>query len=157
MSRFGPEVEAVLRGAGWFPGRSVDIEPWRARFANLDIHDAALDFWREFGGLAVDISGPGITVARAPFEFDPSDCWRIPCVGDEDPDDWSLAFGRQLVPIGRVEHIFELAIDELGIVYMLETWAACCGPVDQAIEGLVLGVRPEEIPNADLPLPPLGT
>lgn len=110
-----------------------------------------MSFWREFGGLEVNVHGSGITRGRVPFRFDPSEGDRFPRIGDEDMTDvWSLAFGRALVPIGWIGDRFTLAIDELGIVHTLEGWAARCGQGDEAVEGLVLGV----MPDGDLPLPP---
>lgn len=142
----------MLRDAGWFPGRSIDIQRWQEEFAVLELHEAGLRFWREFGGLRVEVRGRGITRARVPFSLDPSDADRFPTTVDED-DDWSLAIGRPLVPIGLLSYGYNLAIDEWGTVFQLETWAARCGPVDEAIEGLILGVMAEEIPDTDLPLP----
>ncbi|MFD4133632.1 SUKH-3 domain-containing protein [Streptomyces goshikiensis] len=46
------EVETVLRGAGWYPGRSIDTTAWRVRLEadGFRIHAAAEDFLCEFGG-----------------------------------------------------------------------------------------------------------
>lgn len=61
-----PEVAEVLVTAGWAPGRRVDTGRWRSMFepVGLAVHDAAETFLREFGGLTVHVSGPGITCAR---------------------------------------------------------------------------------------------
>ncbi|NEA53438.1 hypothetical protein G3I60_04490 [Streptomyces sp. SID13666] len=67
------EVEATLRGAGWYPGRSIDTTAWRERLEadGFPIHSAAEEFLREFGGLTVGTGGAGITSSRAAFELNP--------------------------------------------------------------------------------------
>ncbi|MFF3088186.1 SUKH-3 domain-containing protein [Streptomyces nojiriensis] len=47
------EAEGALRGAGWYPGRSVETTAWRVRLEadGFRIHAAAEEFLREFGGL----------------------------------------------------------------------------------------------------------
>lgn len=74
--RFAGRVERDLRAAGWFPGRKVDTSAWRELLeasGEVRMHEAAERFLGEFGGLKVAICGPGISVAREPFEFNPGD------------------------------------------------------------------------------------
>jgi hypothetical protein len=103
------------------------------------MHEAAEEFLSEFGGLVFDISGPGISCAREPFELDP-----LLAEGEEDRfADWSEVIGKSLYPIGEGDqgHYF-LAIDESGEVYLVADWVAAFGPADKALEGLTLGVAP---------------
>lgn len=136
-----PEVEEVLRAAGWARGRRVDVEPWRRMFAEggLAMHPAAEEFLAEFGGLSVNVSGSGITKAKEPFEVDPELCL------DEEGRflGWGARIGRQLYPVGELDHgRFLLGIDERTEIYLVETWVATFGPAQEALEGLVLGVMP---------------
>ncbi|WP_428986466.1 SUKH-3 domain-containing protein [Streptomyces camelliae] len=74
MSSWSPEVDEVLEALGWTPGRKVDTARWRSMFeaVGLPMHDTAEAFLQEFGGLTVNVSGPGISCARTPFELDPA-------------------------------------------------------------------------------------
>ncbi|MCX4546401.1 SUKH-3 domain-containing protein [Streptomyces sp. NBC_01565] len=77
MSRWSPEVDEVLEASGWTPGRKVATARWRSMFETVDLamYDAAEAFLQEFGGLTVNVSGPGISCARTPFELDPELAW----------------------------------------------------------------------------------
>lgn len=99
----------------------------------LAMHDAAEAFLQEFGGLTVNVSGPGISCARTPFELNPELAW-------------GEAIGRHLYPLGELDHgRFFLGIDEVGVIYLVETWVASFGPMPDAMESLVLGVAPRRI------------
>ncbi|MER5583670.1 SUKH-3 domain-containing protein [Streptomyces asoensis] len=144
MSSWSPRVEAVLKASGWTPGRRVDTSRWRSLFESvgLSMHDAAQAFLQKFGGLTVNVSGPGISCARTPFELDPELAW-----GEEDRfAQWGEAIGRRLYPLGELDHgRFFLGIDEGGVVHLVETWVAGFGPMPHAMENLVLGVAPRRI------------
>lgn len=144
VTRFSPEVEDVLRAAGWTPERQVDASGWTSLFEDegLHAHQAAIDFLREFGGLDVRVSGPGREQAREPFEIDPS-----LCEGEGDQfAEFGRELGRELFPIGELDRgRFFLAIDENTEVYLVESWAASFGAMPTAIENLVLGVKPTEV------------
>ena len=144
MSRFSPEVEDVLRGAGWSPDRQVEITGWTSLFESdgLHAHQAAVDFLREFGGLAVHISGPGREKAKEPFEIDPG-----LCEGEGELFvTWGEELKRQLFPLGELDRgRFFLAIDENTEIYLVETWAASFGAMPAAVENLVLGNNPTEV------------
>ncbi|WP_199810386.1 MULTISPECIES: SUKH-3 domain-containing protein [unclassified Streptomyces] len=139
--RWSDEVEAVLRGAGWFPGRSVDTSGWRERLEadGFRIHPAAEQFLREFGGLTVGPGGPGITRAREAFEFDP-----LLALGEDDRfGEWGEEIGRQLFPLGELDHGHAfLGLDERGELYAVVNWLARFGRMPEAMENLVLGVMP---------------
>jgi hypothetical protein len=103
------------------------------------MHEAAEEFLSEFGGLVFDISGPGISCVREPFELDP-----LLAEGEEDRfADWSEVLGKSLYPIGEGDQgRYFLAIDGIGAIYLVADWVAAFGPADKALEGLTLGVAP---------------
>ncbi|MCQ1579826.1 SUKH-3 domain-containing protein [Streptomyces parvus] len=145
VRRDAGEVEETLRAAGWQLGRRVPIQQWREMLEATALgrmHEAAERFLTEFGGLDVQIVGPGITCARTPFNFDPE-----LAVGEEDRfADWSSTVGRNIFPIGELdEGRFFLGIDETSEVYLIGTWVATFGPVREALEKLVLGIAPRRI------------
>ncbi|MDX3107728.1 SUKH-3 domain-containing protein [Nonomuraea angiospora] len=136
-----PEVEQVLRRSGWFPGRRIDSGPWQASMPMFDWHDAAEKFLCEFGGLRVDVRGPGITVAREPFEIDPE-----LARGEEGRfSELSAMFFRRFCPVGELGGELFLAIDEEGIMYLLSGWAFRVGRMDEGLERLITGVKAEKL------------
>ena len=142
-------IEETLRAAGWRPGRHVAIDHWRKTLEKTGLvrmHDAAEAFLAEFGGLDVQISGPGITCAKTPFNFDPDNL-----IGEEDRfADWSHTIGRAIFPLGELdEGRFFLGIDENSEIYLVETWLATFGSAQDALEKLILGIAPERIETAD--------
>ncbi|MFF0298536.1 SUKH-3 domain-containing protein [Kitasatospora sp. NPDC004614] len=144
MNRWSDEVTRVLTASGWTPGRAVETGRWRELFepGGVELHAAAEAFLREFGGLTVDIDGPGITCARTPFELDPE-----LAVGEEDRYlELGEDVGRRIFPLGELDHgRFFLGIDETGEVYLVEGALASFGPMPQAMEHLILGVMPRWI------------
>uniref|UniRef100_A0AAU2A5X7 SUKH-3 domain-containing protein n=1 Tax=Streptomyces sp. NBC_00093 TaxID=2975649 RepID=A0AAU2A5X7_9ACTN len=140
MPRFTPQVDSVLRRAGWLPDRQVDLAPWKTSMSDFRWHAAAEEFLQEFGGIRVDISGSGITCTRESFEFDPE-----LAVGEEDRfAELSELFGRRFFPLGETgQGEFFLAIDEEGVVYLLASRVLRVGAGDSALENLVTGVAPE--------------
>ncbi|GED90136.1 SUKH-3 domain-containing protein [Streptomyces sp. 6-11-2] len=150
MSGWPPEVLEVLEASGWTAGRRVDTADWRSMFeaVGLAMHDAADTFLQEFGGLTVSISGPGISVAREPFELDPGLAW-----GEDDRfSEWSDSIGRRLFPLGELDHgRFFLGIDENNEIYLVASWVASFGPMPQALENLILGVKPRRIDDERRP------
>lgn len=112
-------AETTLRAAGWFPGRKVDITHWHAELAideGFDFHNEAKRILREFGGITVEVSGPGVQKARTSFDLDP-----VLCSGQQR---WfaglSERHGARLFPLGEVQggHA-SLGIDEHGGVHIL--------------------------------------
>ena len=142
MSRFSEEVESSLRIAGWQPGRQVDLVHWRAAIPGFSWHAAAEVFLREFGGLRVDLEGPGIARARESFEFDPE-----LAVGEEERfSELSKLFGRNLFPLGALGNgDFFLAMAAAGGIDLLGAWVFRGGVGDLALENLVAGVAPERL------------
>ncbi|MFE9295087.1 SUKH-3 domain-containing protein [Streptomyces niveus] len=144
MENFPDEVDRGLREAGWTPGRQVNAEPWLASFEaeGLQRHPVVSAFLAEFGGLAVNISGPGISRAREPFEFDP-----MLCLGEGDRFlEWGEEIGKCIFPVGvHDEGRFFLGVDEYGELYLIETWVASFGRMPEAMNNLFLGVQPSVI------------
>ncbi|NBH11812.1 SUKH-3 domain-containing protein [Amycolatopsis sp. SID8362] len=145
MARFSQQTEHDLRAAGWEPGRRVDTTAWRNQLeatGEVHMHAAAEGFLGEFGGLKVKISGPGVSSAREPFEFNPGDLH-----GEEGRfAGWGARLGKSLFPIGELDGgRFFLGISELGEILLVETWVATFGIGDAALENLILGVKPDEL------------
>ena len=144
VHRFSEEVESALIAAGWTPGRTVDVSPWRDQFesAGISMHKAAERFLKEFGGLDVRISGSGVTRSKEPFEFDPA-----LALGDEDMFEmWGRRIGHSLFPLGELDlgRAF-LGIDEDGEIYVVSGWLARFGKFDEGLEGLTRGFMPEDV------------
>lgn len=139
MSRFPEDLETALRAAGWSPDRRVDLAAWRASLPEFGWHDAAERFLHEFGGLRIEVGGPGVNVARVPFEFDPD-----LAIGEEERfAELSDVFGPKFFPVGELANgEFFLGIDENGVLYRVLGDAAAYGPVDLALEHLFSGIRP---------------
>ncbi|PSM37785.1 hypothetical protein C6Y14_40680 [Streptomyces dioscori] len=146
MARFSPGTEQRLRDAGWVPDRRVDLTRWRASLSEFTWHEAAEKFLREFGGIRVELDGPGVTRALEPFELDPE-----LAVGEAGRfAELSERFGRHFFPVGEVgQGEFFLAIDEEGVVHLLAAWVLRCGPSDLALERLITGVAPERLVPVD--------
>ncbi|MFF8266629.1 SUKH-3 domain-containing protein [Streptomyces sp. NPDC016562] len=142
------EAETVLRGAGWYPGRSVDTTVWREQLEadGFRVHAAAEGFLREFGGLTVAGGGPGITRAREAFSLHP-----LHALGEDDRfGEWGEEISRCLFPVGELDHGHAfLGLDEQGELYVVDNWLARFGRMPEAMENLVLGVMPVHMPDPD--------
>jgi hypothetical protein len=138
------EAERALRTAGWHPGRRVDTTLWRDCFepVGLPLHEAAQRFLAEFGGLTFEISGPGITRAKEPFELDPT-----LCDGEDDRfRGWGHRIDRSLFPVGVLDDgLFFLGIDEDGFLYVVVDFLMRFGAGVRGMEDLLLGVMGETI------------
>ncbi|WP_328290672.1 SUKH-3 domain-containing protein [Nocardia aurantiaca] len=141
MTQFTDETERILRASGWSPGRQVDTSAWRERLERGGFRwNAAADrFLKEFGGLAVDISGPGITSAREPFELDP-----LLVEGEDDRfAEWAEVVGESIAPVGELDSgRYFLGMSESGDLYLVADWLASFGPIPEALESLILGNSP---------------
>ncbi|GAA1170758.1 SUKH-3 domain-containing protein [Streptomyces hebeiensis] len=144
MVTFPDEVDCVLRAAGWTPGRKVDAELWLAAFEaeGLQRNPVVSSFLAEFGGLAINISGAGISRAREPFEFDP-----LLCRGEGDRFlEWGEEIGRSIFPVGVHDRgRFFLGVDECGELYLVETWVGSFGRMPEAMSNLIMGVQPSVV------------
>ena len=146
MPRFSPETERVLRLSGWFPGRQTEIQDWKLQLSRFSWHSAAERFLTEFGGITVELSGPGVSCARQSFEIDPE-----LAVGEEGRfQELSERFDRRFFPLGEVGvGDFFLAIDENGLLYLLAAWAFHLGAWDEALENLITGVEAMKVSLPD--------
>ena len=137
-------VESELVRAGWRRGRRVDTTGFRRALASesLRLHSPARTFLAEYGGLTLDIRGPGVTCARTPVRFDPGLC-------DGEGErflEWSDQVGRAIVPIGDLDlGRWFLGIDDNGVVYLVETRLATFGVTHEAVARLVEGHAPDDV------------
>ncbi len=145
MPRFSERTEQVLRAAGWFPERNVDIELWRDRLEAdglVTMHSAAERFLAEFGGLAVDAGAPGSSGAGESFELNP-----LRLISELDRfAEWGEELGMSFFPVGLLDRgRFLLGISETSEIFLVETWVASFGIGDAGLENLVLGVLPTTV------------
>lgn len=144
MSALADEAERTLRAAGWSPGRQVDIAVWRERLEvdGFHMHATAERFLAEFGGLAVEEKGPGVTRAREAFEFDP-----LLAEGEADRfGEWSRTVGESIFPLGELDHgRYFLGISESGVIYLVADWLGSFGRLPDGLVNLVTGVAPDPV------------
>lgn len=144
MSELSKEAERTLLRSGWLPGRFVDPSAWRTRLedAGFVIHEAAERFLSEFGGLAFEFGGDGISRAREAFELDP-----LLALGEDDRfNEWGELIGVSLAPIGELDNgRYFLGLDESETVYLVADWLAQFGVGLAGLENLILGVAPETL------------
>ncbi|NGO78312.1 SUKH-3 domain containing protein [Streptomyces sp. YC504] len=150
-TRFPITVDAVLREAGWQPGR-WDIkraEYWADALRSHvspaghrhTVFPAAVEAWAEFGGLHLTPSGPGRQIAPATVHFDPLHGLHMArTLGD-----LGRALDTEVCPLG-VDSAGQglLAVDATGRAYSLDhsgDWYL--GPdVDTALTALLSGAVP---------------
>jgi hypothetical protein len=151
---FPPDVEAVLRAAGWTPGRS---ETARARMWGLALAShaspaghqhtvvaPAMAVFAEFGGLAVRAEGGGEQIARSSFVLDPLRGLHSAST----LADLGALLGARLTPLGEEgEGAGLLAIDDRGRVFVLDHTADWYlgASVEEALTTLVAGRMPARI------------
>lgn len=138
MEEFAPDVELLLRRSGWFPKRSVEISGYKDRLPGFLWHEAVERFLEEFGGIRIDLQGPGRSVAKEPFEIDP-----VLAVGEESRfEELSHKIHRQLFPVGEFgQGEFYLAVDQESILYLVGSSVFRLGSPAEGIEKLVLGIQ----------------
>ncbi|MDI3405067.1 SUKH-3 domain-containing protein [Streptomyces cavernicola] len=124
------------------PVQDTDQQLLIFRAANDEMHAAADAFLQEFGGLTVNIAGPGVDRAREPFALDPE-----LALGEGDRfAEWGDLLGRRLFPVGELDHgRYFLGVDERRELYLVETWLAGFGSLPEALDNLILGVAPHRI------------
>lgn len=119
-----PDVDAVLRKAGWTPDRwhPLSEDEWVRRVGpGFTWSPAAHDALARFAGIRVEQSGPGVAAARGTFEFRPE-----AALGEDDRFEWFRPIIHTgLFPLGEMDggHAF-LAVARDGRVYALmdEAW-----------------------------------
>lgn len=145
---FSQQTQTILEEVGWRPGRAVSTTRWEVELAAdgfPSLHPVARRFLAEFGGLAVPHGGPGVTRAREPVSFTPTEC-----SGEADRFiDRSERVGRDIAPIGELAGgtcgMAWLGMDECKEVYLVVNRLATFGHLPGAMDSLVLGYMPEEI------------
>lgn len=158
-TRFPLEVDAVLREAGWQPGRwdIARAEVWadtlRAHHSpgghSHAVFPAAVEAWAEFGGLHIVPPGPGHHIAPVALRVDPLCGLHFA----RTLADLGRAVGTEVCPLGEETGPpgATLAIDTEGRVYSIDhsgDWYL--GPdIDRAIATLVTGVRPARLTARD--------
>ncbi|MFI9768216.1 SUKH-3 domain-containing protein [Streptomyces sp. NPDC052415] len=140
--RWSAETDRVLRRAGWYPGRSVCTAEWEntlREHGGFEMHEAARRFLAEFGGLESTERGPGKTMARMGFTFDPT----VAEWDDEIFDVLSGQAGVDLYPIGSADRRNNyLGIASNGAVYVgMDSVTLLAETADEALEKLVEGIR----------------
>lgn len=132
----------MLREAGWLPGRSVSTTEWESTLrerGGFEIHHAARRFLAEFGGLLIDVHGPGKTMGKAPVRLDPLAAeWE-----DEIFDVLSEEAGASLYPVGETDRRNNyLGIAPSGAVYIgMDSVRLLADTGDEALEKLIEGIR----------------
>jgi hypothetical protein len=140
---FDPQVDTVLRKFGWTPDRRVPVEHWVESLTadGYTVHDAALPFLRNLGGLRVEPPNGGDAIVFDPLwahgEFD-----RIAA--------WQAQHGLVLFPVGQVLAYYMLFVAADGSVYvgMDEDLYVLGGNMNQALYKLIFerGGEPEQAP-----------
>lgn len=155
-TRFPVDVAATLTRSGWRPGRDVAdrVDAWFDELALDGLRQdqswtasrsaamaAARHVLREFGGLVVDIGGPGRDHAVSPFRLYP-----LPPPAPNGPDVYGFGYlegklDRPLFPIGEVDDFqYDLAIDSDGRIYQAGDLDFALGEdIDEALVNLVHG------------------
>ena len=162
LNPFSAEVEALLRTAGWYPGRKVPYNPPATWDGPLPVHGCAIQVLEEFGGLVIPCKNPW-KKHRFPFSLIMSD-YRDPDCPDvlgaiymsepEYPcnkpfiDFYNDAAGGNWVYIATIECSDGVYIDENGRVIMYnEYWASSW---TSFVERILTG-KPREEPPAGWP------
>jgi hypothetical protein len=139
-----PEVDGLLRAAGWLPVRRVPdvVARWRAALEveEFVIHPAAEAVLREYGGLLIGAVGPGREMARSDLVVDP-----MVAAGERDRfENWLPELqARAVVPVGKAHHSHGLiGVAEVGEVFLLMDKVYARWPsFEAALHGLLLGLR----------------
>jgi len=141
-SRWSAETDWALRRAGWHPGRSVSTAEWERILRENDegfaAHDAARRFLAEFGGLTINVNGPGKTMTRSPIRLDPLLAkWDFEII-----DVQSEEMGTYLYPLGDTHRgNFYLTMAANGAVYVgLDYPRLLADSGDEALSKLIEGV-----------------
>ena len=153
-ARFPAAVEAVLREAGWRPGRwNMGLaESWADRLRahtspgghRHSLFPAAVEAWAEFGSLWIEAQGAGRQIARTSFVVDPLRGLHLARTFG----DLGEALGTEVCPLGEEEDGRGiLAIDAKGRVYSLDhagDWFLGAS-IDEALITLISGLQPVKL------------
>ena len=141
-SNHSKEVERLLRTAGWFPKRRVDLAPWDA-LATVPFNSAR-EVLAEFGGLVIGETGRGIDLAKSDVDLRPKE-YNRGFVGEPDLE---AEAGQRLYPVATAHRSNgDVWIDESGRVYLEgdfpdgEVLRFLGSTFSEALEVLLLGKR----------------
>lgn len=118
MIPFSEQTNEYLRRAGWTPGLVVDTTLFEELLsqAGFVAHDAALTFFREFGGLRIQYPHAKVVEMTDEMHFDPSIV--VKHVVPADVAAYGKVIGKKLCPIGEAARGYlMLMMDEKGEVY----------------------------------------
>lgn len=148
MIRFQKNVAEVLSAAGWYEGRNIVdlVNKWAKtldRPGGFQIFPAAEIALREFGGLRINPSGPGLDHGPSPLIIDAS----LAVAEEELFQSWSETLHTKLYPLGEAGPVAEfLAIDEHGRVLLLSFDALLVGQtIEEALDHLIRGINFEPL------------
>lgn len=129
-------VARLLRQAGWYEGRRIDLSPWESLEKPFP---AAREVLCEFGGLVIGETGRGVDFARSDVDLR----FRLPSPNSSGHGDLEREIGQRLYWLGMVhDSNAELVVDESGRVYALLDELDCVAPTfAAALEVLLLGKR----------------
>ncbi|WP_202512692.1 SUKH-3 domain-containing protein [Streptomyces sp. SID3343] len=153
--RFPAQVEEVLRGAGWFPGRDVseDFEDWVAetnrQLAVMEgdrcVFPALHAALAEFGGITVRQDGPGVSLGRFDFSIGDVRAGAVPKALLEQEE----MYRQFVLPFGWTADVHArlfMGID--GRVYLdhpIGGYFHLGANLDEALVVLVRGIKTEEV------------
>lgn len=153
-TRFPVAVDAVLRDAGWHPGRwnIRQAEEWADALRSHAspaghqhaVFPAAVEAWAEFGGLHLSPSAPGRQIATTTTHIDPLRGLHLArTLGD-----LGRALATEVAPLGEEgDGQAVLAIDNEGRVYSIDhtgDWYLG-SDIDRALETLITGTQPARL------------
>jgi hypothetical protein len=145
VTRFSEQAEAVLRRAGWYPGRQVPdlVALWKETLLQSDgfeMFPSAEKALLEFGGLKIDQQGPGVSCSREPFEINPT----MAMYESDRFEELVSVVDSRLYPLGEaVSGLCFLAIAENDSVYLLMDDIRVVGKnIDEGLEALLIGLEP---------------
>jgi len=156
--RFSPQVEAVLRQAGWYPSRVVpdsQLEQWMVLewdtlpgfHFQTRMFSAAYHILREFGGLVIEQNGPGVTCCRERFKFDPLESIKLTEAYNWPFSEW--AADGSLYPFGCFASgkttDGAIAVDGRGRIVDQDYVILIGANIDEALENLIIGLMPKPL------------
>lgn len=138
--RFSPRVYVMLRAAGWYPGRSVDLP---ACVNPGDYHSKALELLHEFGDLYIGKMGvkyPESDYCASDVQVFVDDDWDIEC-----EEERKAYASLSLCDVGMLCYTIPFFVDASGYIYKLSNGIEPVGPnFDRALELILIGIKPNE-------------
>ena len=148
MTQFSKRTVEYLHRSGWPPDSVIDTTPFKESLstAGFFVHDAALNFLREFGGLRIQYPHAKVADMEDEMHFDPSIVIRHAVPSDVEA--YGRVIGRKLCPIGEACRAYMiLMMTEEGEVYggYDDFFVKVGNSGSEAIEALCSGSQPEII------------